>query len=608
MSDAGAGAGPAILARGLTKHFGSILALDALDLQVPAGSVFGLLGPNGAGKTTTIRILVGLARATSGTATVAGVPVGLDGARLHRKVGYLDQDPRFYSWMTGRELLQLTGRLHGLDAGALRSRVGETLEQVGLLAAGDRRIGGYSGGMRQRLGIGQAVLARPDILILDEPVTALDPEGRRNLLELVRAMRGTTTVVFSSHILGDVERICDRVAILDRGRLIADAPLRELLAEHVRPSYRLVAAPGQDERMTALAEHLAAASWVELTQADGDTLRVSVSASDQTTAEHSILPAVVADGVVLQSFERSVPTLEDVFLELVEPPGADELDGRGFVRPRQVRGAVPERRAPTVVAEREPITSGFRTLLRSELLEQWRTLKLPLTTAVFALLGFGSPLLARFTPEILKAVGTGPIQITLPTPTAADAVAQLLKNLGQFGALAAVVLAMGAVASEKDRGTAAFVLSKPVSRVAFLAAKMAAIASTLGLATVVAVLAAWFYTLVLFTQLPIGGTAGLAALEWLQLVAFAAITFLASTLTSSAVAAAGMAIVAFIILGVVGILPNVSPYLPTSLGAPAEALALGAPADPLIGPIAATLGLIAGMLALAWVAFARQEL
>ena len=151
----------AIEATGLTKRFGTILALDHLDLVVPAGSIFGLLGPNGAGKTTTLRILTGLARATSGSASVAGVPVGLDDPELHRRIGYLDQDPRFYSWMKGRELLELVGRLHGLDGPALRSSVAEMLERTGLTAAGGRRIGGYSGGMRQRLGIAQALLHSP---------------------------------------------------------------------------------------------------------------------------------------------------------------------------------------------------------------------------------------------------------------------------------------------------------------------------------------------------------------------------------------------------------------------------------------------------------------
>jgi ABC-2 type transport system ATP-binding protein len=327
---------PAIEARALSKRFGAVLALDRLDLVVPAGSVFGLLGPNGAGKTTTIRILTGLARPTSGGASVAGVEVSLDEPRLHRRIGYLDQDPRFYSWMKGRELLELVGRLHGLAGRELRSRVGEMLTRTGLTVAGERRIGGYSGGMRQRLGIAQALLHRPNILFLDEPVSSLDPEGRRDLLELIAGLRGEATVVFSTHVLSDVERICDRVAILDRGRRVTEGPLEELLAAHARPIYRLVPTPGQDAQVASLVERLRAAPWATDVSAGAGLVRVTVS--DTSAAAGGVLPLVVSSGVVLESFERARPTLEDVFLELVGPAATNDLDGRGFVRPREVAG------------------------------------------------------------------------------------------------------------------------------------------------------------------------------------------------------------------------------------------------------------------------------
>jgi len=323
----------AIEASGLTKRFGSILALDRLNLLVPRGSVFGLLGPNGAGKTTTIRILTGLARPTAGSAFVAGIEVGLDEPKLRRRIGYLDQDPRFYGWMTGRELLELVGRLHGLAGSELRSRVDEMLARTGLTGAARRRIGGYSGGMRQRLGIAQALLHGPEILILDEPVSSLDPEGRRDLLELIAGLRDEATVVFSTHVLADVERICDRVAILDRGRLVTEGPLEELLAAHARPIYRLGPAPGQDAAVASLIDRLRAAAWTTDVSAGDDLVRVTVS--DQVAAAAGILPLVVAAGVVLDSFERARPTLEEDFLELVGPASADDIDGRGFIRPRE---------------------------------------------------------------------------------------------------------------------------------------------------------------------------------------------------------------------------------------------------------------------------------
>jgi ABC-2 type transport system ATP-binding protein len=326
---------PAIRVRGLTKRYGSVLALDGLDLDVPAGSIFGFLGPNGAGKTTTIRILTGLARASAGTASVAGVEVGLDRQDLHRRIGYLDQDPRFYSWMRGRELLELTGRLDGLDGADLRARVEEMLKRVGLAEAARLRIGGYSGGMRQRLGIAQALLHEPAIVFLDEPVSSLDPEGRRDLLELLATLRGEMTVVLSTHLLADVERICDRVAILDRGRLVSESPLEELLAEHARPIFRLLPEPGQGASVDDLVRRLRAAEWCSnvATGLGGEilvTVRYAVVATEQ------ILPLVVAAGVRLVGFERARPTLEEVFLELVGPPRPEDLDGRGFVRAREV--------------------------------------------------------------------------------------------------------------------------------------------------------------------------------------------------------------------------------------------------------------------------------
>ena len=252
--------------------------------------------------------------------------------------------------------------------------------------------------------------------------------------------------------------------------------------------------------------------------------------------------------------------------------------------------------------------TGFGALLRKELLEQWRTTRLPIVVIVFLLVGLSSPLLARFTPDILKAVGGNQFQIVVPTPTAGDAYDQLAKNLGEFGALIAVLLAMGSVATEKERGTAAFILVKPVSRAAFLLSKLAAIAATLGVATMIGGAGAWFYTLVLFEPLPVGGFVAAMGLQWLALVAYAAITFLGSTLTRSALAAAGLGVAAFIGLGILSIVPAIGTYLPTGLGAPARALALGQGSVDAVGPSAASIGLVAGLVVVSWLAFRRQEL
>ncbi|HEY6056664.1 MAG TPA: ABC transporter ATP-binding protein, partial [Candidatus Limnocylindrales bacterium] len=335
--------GPAISIHGLSKRYGSVRALDRLDLEVPTGSIFGFLGPNGAGKTTTLRLLTGLAHATSGSATVAGVPIGGTSGALARHIGYLDQDPRFYGWMRGRELLELVGRAYGLDGKELGTRVGDVLEIVGLTDAARRRIGGYSGGMRQRLGIGQAILHRPAVLFLDEPVSSLDPEGRHDILQIIERLRGTATVFMSTHILNDVERVCERVAILNYGRLVIDAPIDELLDRYAQPVYEIEPEAHQPAAIDRLTAAIQGRPWARQVRAEGGRLRVFVN--DRHVAGTELVPLIAGTGVAVARFERARPSLEDVFLLLVanQPPevargpawiGPDAipvtgLDGRG---------------------------------------------------------------------------------------------------------------------------------------------------------------------------------------------------------------------------------------------------------------------------------------
>ena len=305
----------AIVCRALAKRYGSVVALDGLDLEIPTGSVFGFLGPNGAGKTTTLRLLTSLARATSGGGSVAGLPIG-DGEPNRRGViGYLDQDPRFHGWMTARDLLDLVGRLYGMPAAARRARIDEVLGLVGLADASRRAISGYSGGMRQRLGLAQAIVNRPPVLLLDEPVSSLDPEGRANVLQLIRQLGGDSTVLFSTHILTDVERVCDRVAILDHGRLVTTGPMNELLERYARPVYRIEPEDGQAAAVARLAESLRAAPWATGVEESHGALRVAVHEGGD--AGRALLAVVAGYEVALVSFERQRPTLEDVFLQLV---------------------------------------------------------------------------------------------------------------------------------------------------------------------------------------------------------------------------------------------------------------------------------------------------
>ena len=205
---------------GLTKHYKDVQALTDLTLDVPAGTIFGFLGPNGAGKTTALKVLAGLARPTAGRATLNGIDISAAGDH-RRELGYLSQDPRFYGWMTGRETLRYVARFHGID-GDTERRIDHLLERVGIAEAGNRRTSTYSGGMRQRLGIAQALVGRPAVILLDEPVSALDPIGRKDVLDLMRDLKGETTVFYSTHILDDVQRVSDHVAILDPGVTSSD--------------------------------------------------------------------------------------------------------------------------------------------------------------------------------------------------------------------------------------------------------------------------------------------------------------------------------------------------------------------------------------------------
>jgi ABC-2 type transport system ATP-binding protein len=216
----------AISVQGLTKRFGDVLAVDRLSFEVGPGTVTGFLGPNGAGKTTTLRMLLGLVAPTSGTATIDGRPYR-ELADPLRRVGAVLEAGGFHPGRSARDHLRVLAKAAGLPAG----RVGEVLEQVGLAAAGRRRVGGFSLGMRQRLGLAAALLGDPEVLVLDEPANGLDPEGVHWLRGLVRGLADQgRTVLVSSHLLAEVAQTIDRVVIIDRGRLVAQSTLADLTA------------------------------------------------------------------------------------------------------------------------------------------------------------------------------------------------------------------------------------------------------------------------------------------------------------------------------------------------------------------------------------------
>jgi ABC-2 type transport system ATP-binding protein len=313
----------AIQTAGLHKAYGSVKALDGLDLAVEAGAVFGFLGPNGAGKTTAIRILTGLARPTAGRVWVAGQEVTDTQGMAHREVaqhiGHLPEEPAFYNWMTPSEFLDHVARLFGVKTNERRARIGELLELVGLADVAKRRIGGFSRGMRQRLGLAQALVNQPPVLFLDEPTSALDPAGRKEVLGLIEHLRGRCTVFMSTHILADVERVCDSVGIIAHGRLITQGPRADLLARYAIPAFELEADAGGEVALSTWAEAQRHEPWVTAVAVHERTARLTVS--DVSAAKQALLPAALAAGLVLTRYEMLQPSLEDIFLRLVGEGG-----------------------------------------------------------------------------------------------------------------------------------------------------------------------------------------------------------------------------------------------------------------------------------------------
>lgn len=221
---------PALRTRGLTKRYGDLTAVRELDLEVREGEVFGLLGPNGAGKTTTILMLLGLTEPTAGEARVHGLDPLRSSLEIKRQVGYLPDNVGFYDGLSGRENLRYTAALNGIERSLADARIAELLERVGLSEAADRRVETYSRGMRQRLGIADVLVKRPRTAILDEPTVGIDPEGTREILQLIFGLSRNEgiTVLLSSHLLYQVQEICDRVGIFVAGRMVAEGPVREL--------------------------------------------------------------------------------------------------------------------------------------------------------------------------------------------------------------------------------------------------------------------------------------------------------------------------------------------------------------------------------------------
>jgi ABC-2 type transport system ATP-binding protein len=310
-------AGP-VVTRGLTKRFRHQVAVDTVDLAVPAGAVYGFLGPNGSGKTTTIRMLLGLIRPTAGSVDLLGAPMGGDrhsaDVSVLRRVGALVEGPAFHPYLSGRANLR---RLEAADpyaeARTSNARVDAALDRVGLLNAAGKRYRAYSLGMRQRLAIASALLLPRDLLVLDEPTNGLDPQGTREVRHLVSQLADDgTTVLVSSHLLAEVEQMCDHVGVMDRGRLVAQGALAELRSTATAPTVRL------ETTATGVAQAVATLTALGLTGVDpsrtGD--RSTVTAALERVDLLEVVPALVAAGVPVRGFAVQQPSLEDVFVGL----------------------------------------------------------------------------------------------------------------------------------------------------------------------------------------------------------------------------------------------------------------------------------------------------
>lgn len=285
---------------GITKRYGDVVALDDVTLFVPTGSVYGLVGPNGAGKTTLLGILSALRSPTEGTFSIAS-----------SRISVLPDTPKFEPWLTARETVAVSATLSGLSDSS--NAVVDVLERTGLIDDADRRVSGFSRGMLQRLGLASAVVSGPDLLLLDEPAAALDPQGRREVLDLITDLRGESTVVFSSHILDDVEEVCDEIAILNRGMVVYQGTLGALVEDVTHGYTYRIKVRGDTARVGA---KLRQCPWIMHVAVEGGELHVS---ADQISVLESQLVTLLSDiGVPVISLLPVERSLEDLFLEVTQ--------------------------------------------------------------------------------------------------------------------------------------------------------------------------------------------------------------------------------------------------------------------------------------------------
>ena len=302
---------------GLRKHYGDVQVLKSLNLAVPENSIFGFLGPNGAGKTTTMKILLGLISSSGGKASIFGKDVDRESLGIRQEIGYLPQHPVFPTHMTAREVLHFAASFYqSIENHPANRQVEEALNLVGLSEKADRSVRGFSGGERQRLGIAQAQIHGPKLLILDEPAASLDPLGRHDVLKIMENLREKATIFYSTHILDDVQQVSDTVAILNQGRLAAQGPIEDLLFGADETVYQLRVL-GNGPWVKSQLESL---NWVTdlVQQEKNGELAFRIAVSDKKLAEENLLRRVLAHpDVVITHFQQKSFELEEVFMNLI---------------------------------------------------------------------------------------------------------------------------------------------------------------------------------------------------------------------------------------------------------------------------------------------------
>ncbi|UAL47776.1 ABC transporter ATP-binding protein [Sutcliffiella horikoshii] len=289
----------------LTKTFKQHQAVKGISFQIEKGSCVALLGPNGAGKTTTLQMLAGLLTPTSGSISFSEN----NGKDYRHQIGFLPQHPSFFSWMTPKEYLQFAGKLSHLPKAQIKTKIEETLEFVSLTDVKNKRIGGFSGGMKQRLGLAQALLHDPELLILDEPVSALDPDGRRDVLKILTELKSHMTILFSTHVLHDAEQVCDTVIMLKDGQIKWDGSLESLRSEHTTSAVKVKT----EESLTGQLDGIPSIESIDY----HDTHTATIYVNEATFHSKAVLTKLLDKELTLSHYEKVQDSLEDAYMKVM---------------------------------------------------------------------------------------------------------------------------------------------------------------------------------------------------------------------------------------------------------------------------------------------------